>query len=169
MAMAWFADSKTGGHRSAAMHSVLLLLLLLLLLFAPSFLFAAAAYIEARLAARLRSSSLSKQHWHLPKFPFEFCGVVLPLLMLLMSAAPAEPAFLLLFLFWGSLALKLWMRLAHGPAARQHMAHMLQHMTCSRKRWVRQGYVRVHVREGVCLGGDAGVCVYHSCQKAGWR
>jgi hypothetical protein len=85
----------------------------------------------------VRSSSLfSKQHWHLPKFAFEFCGGVVPLLLLLMSVAPAEPAFLLLFLLWGSLALKLWMRLAHGPGARQHMAHMLQHMAAPRKRYV---------------------------------
>lgn len=62
---------------------------------------------------------------------------MLPLLLLLMSVAPAEPAFLLLFLCWGSLALKLWMRLAHGPAARQHMGHMLQHMAAPRKRCVR--------------------------------
>lgn len=96
-----------------------------------------AAYIEARVAARVRSSSqLRKQQWHVPKFVFEFGGAVVPLLLLVMSVAPAEPAFLLLFLLWGSLALKLWMRLAHGPAARQHMAHMLQHMTCTRKRYV---------------------------------
>jgi hypothetical protein len=109
-----------------------------------------AAYIEARLAARLRSSSAAaggrkqqQQHpcsrWllrrtELPKLPFEYVGVVLPPLMLLMSVAPAEPAFLLLFLLWGSLALKLWMRLAHGPGARQHVAHMLQHMATPRKR-----------------------------------
>lgn len=94
-----------------------------------------AAYVEARIAARVRSSSLlSKQHWLLPKFVFEFCGGVVPLLLLLMSVAPAEAAFLLLFLLWGSLALKLWMRLAHGPGARQHMAHMLQHMAAPRKR-----------------------------------
>lgn len=94
-----------------------------------------AAYIEARVTARLRSSSQLRKHsWPIPKFAFEFGGVVLPLLLVLMSVAPAEPAFLLLFLLWGSLALKLWMRLAHGPASRQHMGHMLQHMTAPRKR-----------------------------------
>lgn len=135
-----------------------------------------AAYIEARLAARLRSSSAAaggrKQQqqqypcprWllrrtELPKLPFEYVGVVLPPLMLLMSVAPAEPAFLLLFLLWGSLALKLWMRLAHGPGARQHVAHMLQHMATPRKRWGRQGgvgcwcLVRSGMMVALCVGG----------------
>jgi hypothetical protein len=95
--------------------------------------------VEARVSARVRSSALlSKRPWWLlqpPKFAYEFCGVVVPLLLLLMSVAPAEPAFLLLFLLWGSMALKLWMRIAHGPAARQHSAHMLAHLGAPRKRW----------------------------------
>lgn len=73
--------------------------------------------------------------------------------MLVMSVAPAEPAFLLLFLLWGSLALKLWMRLAHGPASRQHMAHMLQHMARSRKRWVAPAVMGGQRRTGGAPGG----------------
>lgn len=70
----------------------------------------------------------------LPKFAYEFGLVVVPQVLLLMSVAPAEPAFLLLFLLWGSLGLKLWMKLAHSPGSRQHMAHMLQHISTLRKR-----------------------------------
>jgi hypothetical protein len=106
--------------------------------------------VEARVSARVRSGgrrllsrvlpgrllALLSRRSPLPKFVYEFCGGVLPLLLLLMSVAPAEPAFLLLFLCWGSTALKLWMRTAHGPGARQHMAHMLAHLAAPRKRFV---------------------------------
>lgn len=98
--------------------------------------FPAAAYAEAWVAARGRATgkALSRALLGLPKFWFEFGLVVVPQLLLLMSLAPAEPAFLLLFLLWGSLALKLWMKLGHSPGSRQHMAHMLAHISAPRKR-----------------------------------
>ncbi|WIA18598.1 hypothetical protein OEZ85_010038 [Tetradesmus obliquus] len=97
-----------------------------------------AAYAEAWVAARGRATgkALSRALLGLPKFWFEFGLVVVPQLLLLMSLAPAEPAFLLLFLLWGSLALKLWMKLGHSPGSRQHMAHMLAHISAPRKRFV---------------------------------
>jgi hypothetical protein len=96
----------------------------------------AAAYAEAWAVARGRAAGkpLSRLLLALPKFGYEFGLVVAPQVLLLMSLAPAEPAFLLLFLLWGSLALKLWMKLGHSPGSRQHMAHMLAHISAPRKR-----------------------------------
>jgi hypothetical protein len=96
----------------------------------------AAAYAEAWVAARGRAAGkpLSRLLLALPKFSYEAGLVVSPQVLLLMSLAPAEPAFLLLFLLWGSLALKLWIKLGHSPGSRQHMAHMLAHISAPRKR-----------------------------------
>eukprot|EP00775_Hariotina_reticulata_P002159 gene2159-2477_t len=97
-----------------------------------------ASYTEAWLAARAKSvlPTPLQQLSRIPKAALEYAIVVAPQVLLLMSFAPAEPAFLLLFLLWGSLALKLWMKLAHSPASRQHMSHMLLHISQPRKRFV---------------------------------
>ncbi|KAF8059100.1 esf1 [Scenedesmus sp. PABB004] len=97
-----------------------------------------AAYAEAWLAARARSSRwrAARALAALPQLAHEYALVVAPCVLLLLSVAPAEPAFLLLFLLWGSLALKAWMRLAHSPASRSHMLHMLAHLSAPRKRYV---------------------------------
>jgi hypothetical protein len=96
----------------------------------------AAAYSEAWLTARAKGllPSTLQQLSRIPKAALEYAIVVVPQVLLLMSFAPAEPVFLLLFLLWGSLALKLWMKLAHSPASRQHMSHMLLHISQPRKR-----------------------------------
>lgn len=94
----------------------------------------AASSAEQWVQARLKALQLRSFIIRAACFLVDFAIVVLVQVAISMSVAPPEPSFLLLFLLWGSLALKLWVKLSGSPAAKQHIHQICQQLVEPRKR-----------------------------------